>query len=313
MYHRIVEEFPDGMHDPHMFVKSETLEMHLEEISKYFGIVELEDLLRPESRNRSLCALTFDDGWLDNYEIAFPILQENKTPATVFLPVNDIGTTHQFWFEDLFYLANNLQSSESQDAFITHFREAVPDWNCESVYTKKILELSERLKNKEGPELNGIIQKAYKRLKIEPPSNKTLMDWAQVREMSQYRITFGSHGLQHDILTTLSSPMKKQIVFESLAKLRNEAGSSIPIFSYPNGDWDMETVNLLREAGYHGAVTTQIGYPGGNPFLLNRIGLSETSSNTKYLLWFQLFKAICAIRRGRSEYDYHPGPVAPLN
>jgi len=105
-------------------------------------------------------------------------------------------------------------------------------------------------------------------------------------------IYFGSHGLQHDIIPTLSKPIKKNIVFESLNILKKKAIRSTPFFSYPNGDWDIETLEFLRQAGYHGAVTTKSGVvDDAEPFILNRIGLSETSSNTPELLWFQIAKA----------------------
>ena len=96
MYHRVIKEMPEEMHDPYLFVKESSFNMHIKEVSKYFQIVGLEDILRPEITEARLCAFTFDDGWLDNYEIAFPILLKNRSPATIFLPVIDIGTSRTF-------------------------------------------------------------------------------------------------------------------------------------------------------------------------------------------------------------------------
>ena len=296
MYHRVVDELPEKMHDPHMFVRSDTFDMHIKEIAKYFQIVNLDEMLNQGKGNRRLCALTFDDGWLDNYKTAFPILRNYKISATIFLPVTDIGTIHRFWFEHLFYLANALSTIEDQNAYIAHFRTVTSGWNPGKLCTTSILELTEALKNQEAPVLYEIIDSAYKKLKIEPSSEKILMDWEQVREMGQNRITFGSHGLQHDILPALGSRLKRDIVFESLSILRDKTVSSIPVFSYPNGNWDLETVDFLKRAGYHGAVTTKNGfYSCADPFLLNRIGVTETSSNTSNLLWFQIAKAFCKV------------------
>lgn len=296
MYHRVVDKLPEKNHDPHMFVTSDTFDMHISEIQKYFQIVPLDQMLNQDSDGRRLCALTFDDGWLDNYEVAFPILCRKRVPATIFLPVTDIGTTQRFWFDHLFYLANTLYPNGERDAFVTYFRRIVPEWNPETICTESILELTAALKNHKAPVLYEIIEAAYKKIKLSPSFKKILMDWEQVREMGENGISFGSHGLRHDILPILSSQMKKDIVFGSLDMLRDKAVSAIPYFSYPNGDWDQETVEFLKAAGYHGAVTTKTGTNMGcDSFLLNRIGLTEASSNTSDLLWFQIFKAVFKI------------------
>lgn len=292
MYHRVADELPKVKHDPHMFVKSDTFKMHINEISKYFTIVTLDEMLSNAQNNQRLCALTFDDGWLDNYEIAYPIMRKNKIPGTIFLPVNDIGTTQRFWFDHLFFLANSLSSTEDQNAYISHFQTIIPAWNPKELSTASIQELTEKLKNFEAPVLYDIIDTAYTKVEIKPPSEKVLMDWKQIQEMVQNDISFGSHGLNHDILTALDSQSKKNIVIESLAILKDKVISSIPFFSYPNGNWDQETVDFLKRAGYHGAVTTKNGLcTSTDPFILNRIGVSEASSNTSNLFWFQIGKA----------------------
>ena len=292
MYHRVADELPKVKHDPHLFVKSDTFEMHINEISKYFTIVTLDEMLNNAQNNKRLCVLTFDDGWLDNYETAYPIIQKSNVPATIFLPINDIGTTQRFWFDHLFFLANSLSSTEDQNAYISHFQTIIPAWNSKELSTASILELTEKLKSFDPQLLYDIIDTAYTKLEIELPFEKVLMNWKQVQEMGQNGISFGSHGLNHDILPTLSNQSKKNIVFESLSILKDKTVTSIPFFSYPNGNWDHETVDFLKRAGYHGAVTTENGFCNGtNPFLLNRIGLSEASSNTSDLFWFQIGKA----------------------
>ena len=122
-----------------------------------------------------------------------------------------------------------------------------------------------------------------------------IIDWGHVSEMGQYGITFGSHGLHHYILTTLDNTLKKVEIAESLNKLKKKTNATIPVFSYPNGDWDKASIDLIMEAGYLGALTTKLGCNNYQtpPYLLNRIGLHEYISHTPDLFWFRIFQASC--------------------
>jgi hypothetical protein len=85
-----------------------------------------------------------------------------------------------------------------------------------------------------------------------------------------------------------------------------------PVFSFPNGNWDAESIRYLMEAGYVAAVTTQPGFNTSAtcPFLLNRIGLHEYISDTPDLLWFSIFQSILAgsksLRKGEKPLNCCP-------
>jgi peptidoglycan/xylan/chitin deacetylase (PgdA/CDA1 family) len=72
---------------PGMYVSEEAFEMHMEWIKKFFDVVKLEDIIHQIQNklewDKPQCAITFDDGWKDNYEYAFPILKRHNIPATI--------------------------------------------------------------------------------------------------------------------------------------------------------------------------------------------------------------------------------------
>ena len=75
MYHRVLpkNDYRVGFEEPGMYVLPETLELHLKIMKRYFQVVDLKDELKdPPKMDRKgpRCAITFDDGWLDNYEYA---------------------------------------------------------------------------------------------------------------------------------------------------------------------------------------------------------------------------------------------------
>lgn len=118
MYHRVVKNMPKEMHDPALFVSADTFEMHIKEAAKLFDIIPLENMFQITKGNRRQCAITFDDGWIDNYEIAFPILKKYKVPATIFLPVSFINSKRCFWFENLYDIAKLSVAKNVEQLFI---------------------------------------------------------------------------------------------------------------------------------------------------------------------------------------------------
>src|SRR5690606_25886998 len=103
MYHRVLPHtHPDrATEQPGMYVSPETFELHMHLLRKHFGLVHLDDWLDALAENRPLprhaCAVTFDDGWRDNYQYAFPVLERLGVPATVYLVSDLVGSSYSFW------------------------------------------------------------------------------------------------------------------------------------------------------------------------------------------------------------------------
>jgi len=90
-YHRV----NDWSNDP-LTVHPETFRQQLKSLKKRHRIVSLEELVSAKMKKadckENLAAITFDDGYYDNYLFAFPILKELSCPATFFLTVSYVGT-----------------------------------------------------------------------------------------------------------------------------------------------------------------------------------------------------------------------------
>ena len=108
-YHRVIEKWDRTLDysQSGMVVTPDTFHHQLAFLKKHFNIVPLSYFIdrTPNTQYpKPLCAITFDDGWRDNYEIAFPILRKHGLPATMFLTTDFVGTNRIFWHTELMYL-----------------------------------------------------------------------------------------------------------------------------------------------------------------------------------------------------------------
>lgn len=291
MYHRVLEKQPD-LYDPGMYVTTDTFAMHMEELFPFFKPVPLEELVFSREEQR-LCAITFDDGWIDNYGNAFPLLKRDKIPATIFLPTAMVGTDNKFWFDLVHDAAKGAIDTSRQQEFIVFFRNIV-SLEAATISRSYLQRLNEMLKKNIDPlELDSLADRSYRLFAAEKNKKRSVISWEEAREMAEYNIRFGSHCLHHHILPPLSLLQKKKEINESLDQLKKHIPAGTPFFSYPNGDWDEDTIATVAAGGYMGAVTTRLGAVNGlnKRFKLNRISMHDYISSTPSLLWFRIFQS----------------------
>ena len=132
MYHRVLPKTDRRLEneEPGMYVTPETLDMHLTELAKISTLVHIEDWLAlsksGQLEDTLYCAITFDDGWADNYEFGLPLLQKHNAPATVFLATDYIDSNTTFWPERLAALMNQAEQHSAQlKAFFDELNESV--------------------------------------------------------------------------------------------------------------------------------------------------------------------------------------------
>ena len=296
MYHRIlpIDDDRSQLEEPGMIVTPETFRHNLEIASEYFEFIKLSEWIDKKQNNIKLpdkaCAITFDDGWADNHEFAFPILKEMNIPATIYLVADMVDTKKQFWPERLARTISTI-AAEHSDKWSTSSLK----WICDAV-TK--YNFSNRAPSKE--EISQIIahckhlpdQEIHKRLSIieselnlNTQSNNTpILNWSQINEMTTSGlIELGSHTCQHIRLgkETPSVTLEHEII-QSKKIIEKKSKQPVKTFCFPNGDYSNDSLELVKEH-YSGTVTTTHGWntEKSNLHLLKRIGLHEDIANNK--------------------------------
>jgi peptidoglycan/xylan/chitin deacetylase (PgdA/CDA1 family) len=277
--HRVLPdlEYDSTELQPGMAVRASTFQHFLEYISRHCECVLPGDAsLGPDlaaSRRRPRLALTFDDGWKDNYETAFPLSRKHGIRFTIFICPQMITRREGFWTEtigglwatahragkaDLISALCGAESSRSADALIESLKH-----------------ISAKDREARIDQLQSALAAYTERAGT---AKEQLLTWPDVKEMAAAGISFGSHTNTHAILTDIPGSDAVRELTGSKSAIEAEL-SACASFAYPNGDWSPQIRDLVAQSGYQAAF---INSPGiwqarGNRFSIPRINVWEGS------------------------------------
>lgn len=298
-YHRVLTRQDLGREyvQPGMYVDAGVFEAHVRFLARRFHVLTFEDLLRrwmdgDWDCEACYCVITFDDGWVDNYVHAYPVLRRYGLPATIFLPTAFIGTRERFWSDKLAACLRAYYDSEARDArgiAVTALTTRFPWLARLSMHGAgdAIDRAIERCKAIPEAERNLLIDSLRQTLGVQTPTERAFLGWDEIREMSRQGISFGSHSSTHRILTSLGTGELRNEASESLAVLRGSGVRFVPVFCYPNGDVSEAAVQAVRSAGYRAAVAGRFGAETASPddlFRLRRVTVHNDVTSTTSLL-----------------------------
>ena len=274
-YHRV-----NDFNDPFTIdsVAAADFENQMRYISKHYRVLALDDIYDYIAGNRRLpgqcLAVTFDDGYADNYTFAYPILKKYNLPATIFLTVNCIETQASLWFDQIL----SAFKATHKKRFACPITEAVFKMDSieEKLHAARIM--LEQLKKPDNAQRKKFVPDVLKELgisstKAQDASN--LLTWTRIKEMGHHNVTFGSHTMTHPILANLPASELDWELTTSCQVIEQKIDKAVRFFAYPNGkprDFNESIVQVIKQAGYKAAVTTvpEINTPDTNPFSWGR-------------------------------------------
>ena len=308
MYHRVLtsEEVSRQAVQPGMYVLDSVFAQHMSFLKDNFRVLSLCDLLAlwqggAWNDQARYCVITFDDGWLDNYRHAYPILKQMGLPATIFLPTDYVGSDQWFWPDQLAFL---FKMVPAEDATVEHFKRVkgvLSDFFDSDVsplvealcrheeVTDQIIEHCKHLPIIRIRELVGALAAE---LAVSLPHGRVVVNWDEVREMSRGGVSFGSHSCSHRIMTTITSEEVSEELVRSRQVLREQGVNYVPVFCYPNGNSDSRIQSQVRANGYEAAMSVQMGVEGRNPknrYAIRRVGIHNDITHTIPLFSLRLF------------------------
>ncbi|HVS65862.1 MAG TPA: polysaccharide deacetylase family protein [Thermoanaerobaculia bacterium] len=215
-------------------------------------VVDLHDAGAPYPE-RAVC-VSFDDGFLNNYTVAKPILEAAEIPAAFYVSTGLIGTRGMFWVDQLEDCINRTVHT-TISVRLEGARELTLTSDAEKIAA---LEAIKRYcKASPAGEKDRVLAEVDAATGVRPcadaAANYRTMTWDHVREIADHPLfTVGGHGVMHDILTRLSEDDCEREIRQSLATLRSQLGRDVRHYSYPEGQsdhYDERIVALLAQEG----------------------------------------------------------------
>lgn len=287
-YHRVAADIDSAERAAYygLIVSTKTFRRHCEMLARSYDVLPLGDaaavIAGERSSKRSVAAITFDDGYLDFYEQAFPVLRDLGLPATVFLPTECIERGEILAHDRLFWLVKIAR--QRRLAFGPIFAEA----GIDEIEARRLesdpdrLRLTESLVYLPAAIRERVIEGFEEALGDfeDYPRDYRLLDWDQVRELAANGVDFGGHTSNHVVLTLEDGNAVAKEIAGGKKLLEDRLGRAVATFAYPNGEYDARIRQMVEAAGFSVAVTTQARLnPTGTDLLaLGRISLCEEST-----------------------------------
>lgn len=250
--------------DPQMLaVNPDNFRGQLRHLKERYPILRFEDDWSGVSRPS--VAITFDDGYADNLHEALPILEEVGVPATVFVTSGYVGSSREFWWDDLERIIGETP------ALPGNFRLDDPEYGrswptgtaCErETLMREIHSLMKKLSPERRDGWFAQLRCWATVAETGRATHRSLTQEELRRLGASPWVTIGAHTVTHTPLSSLPPKRQREEIVRSRRDLEGWLGRPVTVFSYPFGgrrDYDRASIRICREAGFARAAANVAG------------------------------------------------------
>jgi peptidoglycan/xylan/chitin deacetylase (PgdA/CDA1 family) len=258
-------------------------------IKKHYRTISAQELIHNLGKGTALpfnsMLISFDDAYEEVVSTALPILQYHQMPAVLFVPTQAVDEQGQFWWDMLFILLStatgirfNADDGENAVAgiLLDKMRSIVEMPISER--DRSIYEFIETLQNSDDDVRNAVIKvirDAYNRLENKNLRLPRALCWDEIKRLGGLNFEIGSHTVTHRFLASISLDAAREEIVESKRQLEQVVNKNILCFAYPGGKYNEKVIDLLKDAGYACAFTTEPGInsSGADSYRLKRLNM----------------------------------------
>jgi len=217
---------------------------------RFRDVIEYRDAGRPLPADALV--VTFDDGYDDNYRVAYPILRDLGVPATFFVSTGHVDSGRPYAYD---WLAHMIVTTPATSVELPEFGLTLPLAPSRKARAAVAADLLDRLKWLDDDRQGALISRlesAWSMPRAPHPDCRP-MSWDQLREMHAGGMEIGSHGVHHRMLARLRGTAMRAEVADSRAAIERELGTAAEVLSYPVGGtnaFSAEVIDALKSEGF---------------------------------------------------------------
>lgn len=285
-------------------------------LKDHYRVIHVEQAVEAVQNHKPLpkraLLITFDDGYRDFAENAWPILKSFGLPATLFVPTAyPDQPQRKFWWDKLHFSIMSSRVSAASVA-IPQGRDGFGKERLAMTGDPRqmLKQIQRRVKTLPHEQAMALVDELCESTAARPTGAPPVLGWDELRRLAREGVTLGAHTQTHPILTRVSLENARAEIVNSQADLKREIGETRPIFSYPDGGHNDGIVQILIEEGF------ALGFNGPtgvnnlqtcDPFRLRRINITPKSTPLIFRLrltrWFGELEKI-RLRRRIAEISY---------
>jgi peptidoglycan/xylan/chitin deacetylase (PgdA/CDA1 family) len=270
-YHHISEgENAGALSQLEAGTSQKSFDLQLRHFSRWYTPVRMSQVAAVVHGAERLCrdnfAVTLDDGYLDNRQLAGPCLRKYGIHGVVFLPTDFIDGRRHFWWVRLNDLlrAAGLETDQRIRSYLATYAEleqlsrafALTDVAARRALRESLAKFIERLEVPRQEQFLDGLENITGRPAV---SCLPLLTWEDAAAMIGEGFEYGSHTRSHPHMTMLSSSANREETVEGVRTLAARTGTTPIAFAYPYGDCDDRVARDVREVGASLAFTLQPG------------------------------------------------------
>lgn len=248
MYHRVID-------NPHTIgVKPTVFFEQMDYLKNNFNVIPMRSLVKMLTSGNTIknaIALTFDDGYFDFYQNAWPTLKALNLPCTLYVTTKFVNRDCWLWPDIIKHTLINTKMTTFSDIFNGHMNLSKELINSNwSILANSALTLRNDERHKYISDLANTLKVQITGI---PPDNFSAVTWHQLKEMSQEGLDVGSHTVSHPILSQLSSKDLRLELKKSKSIIEQKLGIEVDGICYPNGtpiDYNEATIQESKDIGY---------------------------------------------------------------
>jgi peptidoglycan/xylan/chitin deacetylase (PgdA/CDA1 family) len=266
-YHRIIDPYEPTFDafEPNVSATPAMFQKQMAFVAQHYTVISLQQLQVYVTQGVPLprypLLITFDDGYLDNYQNALPILKHFGFPAVIFLMTHRMAhTTVPAWWDEAAYYLRHTSLTKLRLPFLGEVElNGTAD---QRIALRK--SFVQALKSAQPDQRQAILDQLPELLDVPPhPQNQPIfVSWEQVNKLVAAGIACQAHTVNHPILTEISLDAVREEVQQSREMIEAHTSQNVYAFAYPNGqpqDYNREIMDILAEVGYQLAFTLSPG------------------------------------------------------